>query len=185
MSSLSALRPELSTELKGFEMTYRLHELDPLDACYKVAKAYPGGVPALAARMGKQAQTLQKKLMAHVESHGLTLDEFSSIVDLTAGARCPDALLPIRALCWRHGGVFLQMPDPELMEDSAFLSAVIHTAREQGDVIRRVEEALANDGKFDARELEDIEREIEEAIGAQSTLLEMVRKMARGSTRHG
>lgn len=158
-------------------MTYRLHELDTLDATYKVAKSYPGGVPALAARMEKNPGTFQKKLATRVESHQLLLEEFSLVIEMAVDARCQDATLPLRALCWRHGGVFLQMPDPELLEDGAFLSQVIHTAREQGDVIRRVEEALANDKEFDAKELEEIEIEIEEAMNAQATILEMVRKM--------
>lgn len=168
-------------------MTYRLHEMDPLDACYKLAKSYPGGVNAIAARMGKGAGVLQKKLAGRVESHLLTLDEFSSIVDLCDGARCPDALLPLHALCWRHGGAFLQLPDAESMEDEQFLLAVINTAREQGDVIRRIQEALANDGRISQDELESIEREVEESISAQATLLEMVRAKARkdAGPRHG
>lgn len=168
-------------------MTYRLHEMDPLDASYKLAKSYPGGVPALAARMGKGAGVLQKKLAGHVESHLLTLDEFSTIVDLSSSARCPDAMLPLHALCWRHGGAFLQLPDVESLHDEIFLLEVIHTAREQGDVIRRIQEALSDDGRISASELEDIEREVEEAISAQATLLEMVRAKARkdAGPRHG
>lgn len=168
-------------------MTYRLHELDPLDACYKLAKSYPGGVAALAARMGKGHGVLQKKLAGHVDSHLLTLDEFSSIVDLSGSARCPDSMLPLHALCWRHGGAFIQLPDAEMIDDEDFLLEVIHTAKEQGDVIRRIQEALADDGKISGREMEDIEREVQESIAAQIVLLEMVKSKARkdAGPRHG
>lgn len=160
-------------------MTYRLEELDALDACYRVAKQYPGKIPALAARLGKNYATLQKKLAAHTETHQLSLDEFSSIIDMAVGAHCKDALLPLHALCWRHGGVFLHLPDAEIFEDEGFLAEVIHTAREQADVICKIDACLRDDGKIDARELRELEREFEEAMAAQATLLEMVRAKAR------
>lgn len=156
-------------------MTCRLDQLNVLDAAYGVAKRYPGGVEALAQRMQMSANVLYKKMRGSVETHHLNVDELSEIVDCAEQVRMADAKLPVRALCWRHGGVFVELPEVSGQAGDKFLLQVIHTAKEQSDVIRRIEAALANDGKVDARELRDIERDIQEAMTAQVELLEMVR----------
>lgn len=159
-------------------MTHRLDQMNVLDAVYKVAKGYPGGVEALSLRLGLGAGTLRKKLGRHVETHHLTVEELSEIVEMSTQVRNTDALLPIRALCWRHGGVFVPMPDTGNATGSEFLRLVIRQAKEQGDIIRKIEEALANDKQIDARELRDLEQEFEEALAASSQLLEALRDMA-------
>lgn len=159
-------------------MTHRLERLDVIDAAYYVAKQYPGNVEALSLRLGLGAGTLRKKLGRHVETHVLTTEELSEVVDLCGQARVSDAKLPIRALCWRHGGVFIELPHIDGLADDAFLMQVIATAKEQGDVISKIEEALVSDRQIDARELRAIEKEFEEAMAAQAELLEMVRALA-------
>lgn len=48
---------------------------DVLDAAYTLAYRYPGGVPALAARMGTSYNTLKHKLNPNNDTHHLTLRE--------------------------------------------------------------------------------------------------------------
>lgn len=153
-------------------MTHRIDEMNVLDAAFMAAREYPGGIEALAARLGTYSRVLRKKLATSGETRNLTLDEFSELIDRCEEARGRSALLPMRALAWRHGGVFIRLPEPERVDSDAFLAEIIHTAREQGDVIREIEWALADDGKLDARELARVERKIHEAISAQLALLE-------------
>lgn len=49
--------------------------MDVLDAAYKTAQDYPGGVAALAVRMGVNAGTLQHKLNPNNTTHMLSLRE--------------------------------------------------------------------------------------------------------------
>lgn len=49
--------------------------MDVLDAAFLIAQEMPGGVPALAQRMGVSANTLQHKLNPNNTTHHLTLKE--------------------------------------------------------------------------------------------------------------
>ena len=49
--------------------------MDVLDAAYLIAQEFPGGVAALAQRMGVSANTLQHKLNPNNQTHHLTLKE--------------------------------------------------------------------------------------------------------------
>ena len=53
------------------------------DFLYRVAHGYPGAVPALAARMGKNPTVLMHKLNPNTSTHGVMANEAEQIIDLT------------------------------------------------------------------------------------------------------
>ncbi|MFA5170407.1 MAG: phage regulatory CII family protein [Sulfuriferula sp.] len=61
------------------------------DLVYRVVHEQPGGVPALAARMGVSPNVLNKKVSPTQEFHKLTLGEAAQIVELTGDDRIPQA----------------------------------------------------------------------------------------------
>jgi hypothetical protein len=87
----------------GFYMTHRYTQMNPLDALYTAARAYPGGIEALAHRMGVSVAVLRNKLAPHVNTHHVTLAEASLIIEFLREAKCDEALLPLQALNWQHG----------------------------------------------------------------------------------
>lgn len=159
-------------------MTCRLDEMNSTDALYAIARKYPGGIEALAKRMGKSAGMLYKKLERGSDQHHLRDDEFDEIVALCAAARVPDAYLPLRAKAWRHGHVAVKLPDLDSKSSSELAEMVVRVFKEGGDVARIIDEKTQDDGRITRQELPDVEREIEQAIGALAELRERARRDA-------
>ena len=62
------------------------------DAAYMTGHSYPGGVPALAARMGMDARALSLKLNPNDAAHTLSLDEAVVLMALTGDHRILNAM---------------------------------------------------------------------------------------------
>lgn len=156
-------------------MTLRYSDTNQHDALYKVARTYPGGIEALAQRMGKTANVLYNKLRPGVETHYPSFEEVSEIVELCAAAGVPHATLPIEALCQRHNLVVFAFPTLAHLTDDDLTNSVCKAMQELGDVTGSIAGALADDGRISLRELDAIEREIQQALGAIGALRERVR----------
>jgi hypothetical protein len=57
--------------------------MDVSDAAYRTAHNYPGGIPALAVRMGVLASTLNSKVSVNNTTHHLTLREAVTMQEVT------------------------------------------------------------------------------------------------------
>ncbi|MDP3651063.1 MAG: hypothetical protein Q8R67_05200 [Rhodoferax sp.] len=66
--------------------------LDVLDAAYHTAHNYPGGVPALAVRMGVSQNTLMHKVSVNINTHHLTLREAVTMQEVTGNAAILQAM---------------------------------------------------------------------------------------------
>lgn len=71
--------------------------MDVLDAAYLTAHSYPGGIPALAVRMGVSANVLQSKVNPNADTHHLSIKQAQALMDVTNN----DAIL--RALADHRG----------------------------------------------------------------------------------
>ncbi|MFC4431436.1 phage regulatory CII family protein [Cupriavidus respiraculi] len=114
------------------------------DAAYHVAHDYPGGVPALGARMGiKSANVLQNKLNPSQEHHKLTLKEAAAITALTGDHRIADALA---ASCGR-----ITVPVPQLgdLSDGALVELAGNLLTNQGQMFSEFTTRYA-DGMIDS-----------------------------------
>lgn len=134
------------------------------DAAFRIAHQFPGGVPALAQRMGVPASTLNKKVNPNDESHRLSVRD-SLHLQLVAGRY--DVLY---AMASSLDHVCLHMPDETAGEVGMRLARV---GAEVGDVFRSAQKAL-EDGRITPNERREISGQVAEAISALAAVLKVL-----------
>jgi len=139
-------------------------DIDTHDALYNLARKYPGGVEAIAHRLGMSSAVLRSKLRRQVDTHHVSVEEFSDILEKCQEAKLQEWSSPLHALCWRHGHVAVQMPTG-VGSDAALTDLICRAFKENGDVADRISRALKDD-KITKKELTELDKEIEEAIAA-------------------
>ncbi|WKB52295.1 phage regulatory CII family protein [Eleftheria terrae] len=137
---------------------------DVLDAAYDMGHSFPGGVPALAQRMGVSANTLNHKLNPSNDTHHLTVRELQKAMHITGDHG------PLHALCASLNHVALPI-------STNAGGCVDHALRELGaqvgDVYRQVDGAL-KDRRVTPNERKRIRREVAEAIAALNNVLQVL-----------
>ena len=146
-------------------MTRKYSDMNQHDALYKVARAYPGGLEALAQRMGISVNVLRNKLAPHIESHYPSFEELSKIIELCVAASVKDAQLPLHALLGRHGMAAFVVPTPAQVSRDDLSQTVCRVMSQIGDVAEAVSSALM-DGVITSAEADLIEREFQGALTA-------------------
>lgn len=141
--------------------------LDVRDAAYHTAHSFPGGVPALAQRMGMSQNTLAHKVSLHNETHHLTLREAVTMQEVSQDKRIA------QAMCAALGGVFV---DLSCDGKSTTMEQVMHMAKEFGDVLGSINGAVA-DGEVTPNEMQECERQAAELMAALNAVLAQVRSM--------
>jgi hypothetical protein len=136
-------------------MTHRYSTRNQHDLLYEIARAYPGGIEALALRMNTTAKKLYKKLSPKSAERSTTAEEFSLIVEMCAGANVKNAMSPVEAMCWRHGGVFVPLDSIADLSDEGLRKTGIQTFAQLGNVANLVEAAIEEG--FDDHAMEQIE----------------------------
>lgn len=159
-------------------MTQRYSDMNQHDALYKTARAYPGGVEALAQRLGINKTVMYSKLRPGVDTHHVTFEQLSEILECLVEARVPDALQSLHALNWRHGLVAFDVPQPSERDDDCLIQYVCKSVQEFGHVTSAVIDALA-DGNICKDELERIEMEFTHVFSALGELRERVMTKAK------
>lgn len=89
-------------------MTKAYQQMSVADALYTAARRYPGGIEALAARMGKSPNVLRSKLKPDVDTHHLTLEETMQIIELLDVTVPTAADLAIKAISYRLARVVVR-----------------------------------------------------------------------------
>lgn len=141
--------------------------LDVRDAAYHTASAFPGGVPALAQRMGMSQNTLAHKVSLNNDTHHLTLREAVTMQEVSQDKRIT------QAMCAALGGVFI---DLACDHKATTMRQVMHMAKEFGDVLACVNDAV-DDGVVNSNEMQRCEREAAELMVALNAVLAKVRSM--------
>lgn len=151
-------------------MTCRKDPMDPLSALYLVATKYPGGIPAMSARLGLAASTLYALLRG---DEPITLERTGQILHFAHQARVASWAQPLHALAHEHGGIFVEAPNLGGGVD-ALTQAMLRAVKEFGDLAGEVANDLA-DGAVSRNEMREIEREAYEAIAAITAFVELCR----------
>ncbi len=146
-------------------MTRKYSDMNQHDALYKVARAYPGGLEALAQRLQISVNVLRNKLAPGIESHYPSFEELSLIVEHCHQAGVKDALLPLHALLSRHGMAAFLVPEPERTNTDDLSQTVCRVMSQVGNVAEAVSNSLM-DGVITASEADLIEREFQGALTA-------------------
>lgn len=140
------------------------------DAAYHTAHDYPGGVPALAARLGVSSNVLNHKVNPNQVFHKLTLSEAEKLVGLTQDRRIPEVFASI------VGCVMVCAGSYEGMSDIALLDAYANMMSDLGDFSREFNLAL-QDGRITQDEIDAMEKKLYHFQSAGAELLNRVRQM--------
>ena len=146
-------------------MTRRYSDVNQHGALYKIARAYPGGIDALAQRLNISNNVLRNKLAPGITSHYPSFEEMSNIISLCQEAGVKEALLPLHALLARHGMAAFLVPEPAQISNDDLSQTVCKVMSQVGNVAEAVSDALM-DNVITERELDLIEREFQGALTA-------------------
>jgi hypothetical protein len=135
------------------------------DALYKVARAFPGGIDALAQKMAMSVNVLRNKLAPGIASHYLSFEEVSCVISLCQQEGVKDATLPLHAMLARHGMAAFVVPEPSQISNDDLSQTVCRVMSQVGNVAEAVSEALL-DSVITEREADLIEKEFQGAIAA-------------------
>ncbi|QUN29526.1 hypothetical protein KB879_06145 [Cupriavidus sp. KK10] len=167
-------------------MTYQYSDIDQHEALYNLARRYPGSIEALAHAMGRrQGKTvspnvLRNKLRPGIDTHFLNAEEYSLVVELCQEGGVEGALIPLQAMCWRHG--LVAVSPPPAGQDSRDIFARLSTvSREFADLVAEVT-ADAADGRINAGERERIHKEALEVMQAVMALTMSIDAIAEPGT---
>jgi hypothetical protein len=138
-----------------------VYGLDVLDAAYHLAHDYPGGVPALAQRMGKSPNVLNSKVSLGDTPHHLTLREAVVMQEITRDARILHAMA---------GALGYTCVSLRVDGEHTTLEQVMRMAKEFGDMLGSVNSAVA-DGVVTLNEMHDCERQACELTAALNGVL--------------
>lgn len=159
-------------------MTCEYSTINFWDALYTCARAYPGGVEALANRLKVAPSTLYNKLRPGIKTHEPTGHEIYQIIEWCQDAAVPEADLVLDAWDWHFGRVGYAVPKTVLRDD-VLANQLLRVLRANGDVATKIEQALMNDNRVDRREKDAVEKCVQESIEALAQLLEMIKAKHR------
>ncbi|MBC3883380.1 phage regulatory CII family protein [Undibacterium sp. LX40W] len=160
-------------------MTRRYSDMNQHDALYKVARAYPGGLEALASDLKMSVNVLRNKLAPGIETHYPSFEEVSEIVALCQEAGVKDALLPLHAMLARHGMAGFLVPEPREFTDDDLSQTVCRVMSQVGNAAEAVSAAMM-DRVITTHEADLIEREFQAALAAIGEWRERIRQHHRG-----
>ncbi len=160
-------------------MTRRYSDMNQHDALYKVARAYPGGLEALATALKMSVNVLRNKLAPGIETHYPSFEEVSEIVALCQEAGVKDALLPLHAMLARHGMAGFLVPEPREFTDDDLSQTVCRVMSQVGNAAEAVSAAMM-DRVITTHEADLIEREFQAALAAIGEWRERIRQHHRG-----
>jgi hypothetical protein len=159
-----------------FNVTCKTSQTNMHDALYNTARKYPGGVEALAFRIGTSAAVLYNKLRRQVDTHHTSFEESVILQEAAAEAGRADAYDALHSYAWRLGHIALQLPQIPVNNDPApILQHLCHTFKAEGDVAQAIEKSLEYDQKINATEIEGINKAVMEAVTALLKLHQMCR----------
>ena len=137
---------------------------DVNDAAYRIAHQFPGGVPALAQRMGMSRNTLAHKVSLTTDTHKLALGE---AVHMQEVANRFDILY---AMAESLNHVCLPAPQMSEGEINTVLASV---GAEVGDVFREVQRVLG-EGRVTPNERRKVAAQVAEAVQALCAVMRVL-----------
>lgn len=141
--------------------------MNVIDAAYITGHHYPGGMDALATRLGMSSAVLYNKLNPNCHGNHLTLDEAVHIQALTGDTRI------MHAMCMMLGHTAIPLLP---IADATTEEALAHTCAEFGEYLTSVSRSL-KDGRISRHELRGMGNEllqmISQAVRLQAIMASM------------
>ncbi|SEN72032.1 Phage regulatory protein CII (CP76) [Nitrosospira multiformis] len=142
------------------------------DVLYRAVHAYPGGVAALAARMGKNPNTLQSKINPNLGTHHTTAEELEQIQTFTN----TDEIA--KYLAAQRGMICIPVVRHEGASDTEILDLVIQMNTAESGFLSEMQRALA-DGGVCEKEMAVIRNKAHEHMAAIAELVSRIEGMVR------
>lgn len=141
------------------------------DAAFHTAHDFPGGVAALAQRMGDVSpNVLNKKVDPRLESHHLRLDESVKMQSITGDFRI------LQAMAFTLNHVVIPMPDMPESGDAALLDAFMDIINEMAEFTQAFQQSWA-DGKVTSTEVNRMEGEAADVQARFAVIVSRMREM--------
>jgi hypothetical protein len=141
------------------------------DAAFHTAHDFPGGVAALAQRMGDVSpNVLNKKVDPRLESHHLRLDESVKMQSITGDFRI------LQAMAFTLNHVVIPMPDMPESGDAALLDAFMDIINEMAEFTQAFQQSWA-DGKVTSKEVDRMEGEAADVQARFAVIVSRMREM--------
>jgi hypothetical protein len=140
------------------------------DAFHKTVHSFPGGVEALAPRLGYTAGLLRNKANPNSQTNVLTMDDASRVMEISSD------YATLHALAEAHGFVLTKI-DEQPATDMGVLESATSVWQQMGQLGTEVHKALS-DGRVDKHEVKDIEAAIFATVRPMMSLLSRLNGMA-------
>lgn len=140
------------------------------DAFHKTVHSTPGGVEALAVRMGYTTGLLRNKANPNSTTNVLTMDDASRVMEITGDYSV------LHALAEQHGFTLTKV-DEAPSTDMAVLENVTHIWQRLGDVASEVHDTL-KDGKVEPHEVAAVRAAVFKAFRPMMQLIERLNGMS-------
>jgi hypothetical protein len=149
------------------------------DLLYRIAHQYPGAVPALAARMGKNQTVLQHKLNPNCSTHGINADEIEHLVDFSGSN-----LEVAEYFAGKVGAVVVKLADLPTVGDMELLDEFLGVLRELGELSAEFQHSWA-DGRITPQEFTRIRKEANDVQAQIITLLARIESLVEPDQKTG
>jgi len=161
-------------------MTYHYGQTSQHDCLYTAARSYPGGVEALAQRLGMSASVLYKKLSPGVTSHHLSFEEATVIMDLCHSVSVPDALSALDAQAFRLGKICIDIPttDGGDIDVEEIQRLVFKAVAQLGDAVAASTDALV-DGHLTEQEMRAVEPKLRALVQTATSWLQRMKAKSK------
>lgn len=139
-----------------------------LDAARRLAKDYPGGIEALAVRLGKNPTTLRHEL---ARSHGYKLgaEDLEEMTLLAIGVHQPNATVALGTFNANCGHMAIPLPQALAGSDDDCMRQLAGVAKEFSDMVQAVS-VRAADGDISDNDLAAIDKELTELVASVHAL---------------
>lgn len=146
--------------------------MDILDSVRRAVRHYPGGLEAVALRLGKSSSTLEKELRA-APQYKLGAVDAAEIAAMCVDAGSPHALEYPTRVAEAVECTLLALPPHGHGLSEVTATAVAELMRDLAEVVTTVTEADRDD-EISAREMREIQAKWAALVGAGQVLLQMM-----------
>lgn len=152
------------------------------DAARLLARRYPGGIDALAPRLGKRADTLRKELTG-VEGYKWGVDDEEQLMELCRAAGVADPLAPLSAGAINSGALLIPLPQSMDVGGDTW-NCLAEASKRFGTLVQDIGAAVA-DNTVTANELRTVEADFGALVSTgQSCLTHLRARHEEGKPAH-
>lgn len=138
--------------------------MNVLDAAYRLGREFPGGVPALAQRLGMSANTLAGELNPNHPNGKLGAARLVGLMVISRDFR------PLHVIAQECEHLVLPIPCTTAAADDATLKSVARLTQDFGELLTELSASMA-DGRISDNELGRIEADWQQLLSNGSALL--------------